>query len=127
MENSNDEDEKLEELPTPITPAEETIQFIKEALPEQITLGFWIELQELIDKELGKISQLRPVPLNFVQMMKFMNERIPFGKYEGKKVKQIHTKDKAHLIKLCHRPSMFQAKLKRFLLAIESVSKKPLE
>ena len=102
-----------------LTPAEETIIFIKESLAEITDLAFWEELQICIDKELGRRTVLKTLPFNEEREQEFGNETIPSGKYVGRKVKEIYRKDKQHLVKQCYSSSLFQLRLRRYMMGKE--------
>jgi hypothetical protein len=106
-----------------LTPAEETIIFIKESLAEIADLAFWEDLQICIDRELGRKTILKTLPLNEEKEREFGEEVLPSGKYVGRKVKEIYKKDKKHLMKHCYTSSLFQLRLRRYIMGKESREK----
>jgi uncharacterized protein (DUF3820 family) len=110
-------DEEGLEIPPP-TPAEDLVKHIKCAMPEYVSLRFWEELKVCIDKELGIVSSIKIMAMTYKQTQEFLEFPMPMGKYVGRPVRWVLKKDPKHLIKMCYRPSFFQAKLRRLLWGI---------
>ena len=100
----------------------DTINLIEEESKDLLTTRVWEILRDYAIEKAG--SPVRHIedtkPLDGASAKKFLDVTMPSGKYSGQKIRNILKKDKEYLERFTKQPSLFQVRVKKFLLYLMS-------
>lgn len=101
--------------------AEDAMEFLEVEFKKDSNDTFWKIISNLAEKKLeGAKNPALLIPMTPEQDKKFLQQTVPWGKYEGQKVSTVLKKDKESLMRMTKKMLPFQVQLCRHFLLIES-------
>jgi hypothetical protein len=103
--------------------AQDAIRFMEEEFKGDIDDVFWRYIRDKAQEKLQRESTVKEIrPMTEEERKNFLDQELPWGRYSGRKVKNVLRKDAEYLKQMVDAPLPFQTRLKRFLIGLEKSS-----